>query len=113
MNLIAVPIDEHTKVYIEAIVDDNGNGVFSNASSGTGNRIFEKAKGYLDEKMLQIRAFVNNIVNCIENSDNKPDELEVEFAIKFSTEAGAIISSVGSEAGITVKLKWSNTKNGD
>ena len=36
----------------------------------------------------------------------KPDEFEVEFAVKFSADAGIIISSIGTESSVTVKMKW-------
>ena len=36
----------------------------------------------------------------------RPDELELEFGIKFAADAGIIISSISSEANLTVKMKW-------
>jgi NTP-dependent ternary system trypsin peptidase co-occuring protein len=37
-----------------------------------------------------------------------PDEIGLEFGIKFSAKAGAILASVDSEATFKVSLKWTN-----
>ncbi|MCK7576896.1 MAG: hypothetical protein MZV65_14195 [Chromatiales bacterium] len=39
---------------------------------------------------------------------NTPTEIGLEFGVKFSAKAGAIIASVDSEAVFKVSLKWSN-----
>lgn len=112
-NIIAVRLDENMTIFIEAFnnVANKDKGLFSQATSGNGSRVIEKTKEFLDEKMLEIKAFSNRIAHALETIDNRPDEFEVEFAVKFGTEAGIIISSVNSEASLTIKLKWSKDKN--
>ena len=42
---------------------------------------------------------------------NTPDEIGLDFGIKFSAQAGAIFASVDSEATFKVSLKWKNPKS--
>lgn len=39
---------------------------------------------------------------------NQPDEIGLEFGIKFNARLGAIFTSVDSEATFKVSLKWAN-----
>ena len=41
---------------------------------------------------------------------NTPDEIGLEFGVKFNASAGAILASVDSEATFKVGLKWKNSK---
>jgi hypothetical protein len=92
---------------LEATKDDILSGdevLFSQVDSS--GQVVQKTKSFLDDALGQIKAFSNGIANSIKSIDAKPDEFEVTFAVKFSANAGVIISSVSSEASISVKLKW-------
>ena len=39
---------------------------------------------------------------------NTPEEITLEFGVKFNAKAGAILASVDSEATFKVSLKWTN-----
>jgi hypothetical protein len=41
------------------------------------------------------------------------DEIELEFGIKLSAEAGAIFASAGLEANYKVTLRWHSERNGN
>jgi hypothetical protein len=36
----------------------------------------------------------------------KPNEIELQFGLKLTAEAGWLVSKVGGEAGFEIKLKW-------
>jgi hypothetical protein len=40
-----------------------------------------------------------------------PNEIKVEFELKLSTEAGAIVAASGIEANYKVTLKWKRKEN--
>ena len=42
---------------------------------------------------------------------NTPDEIGLEFGVKFNASAGAFLASAGSEATFKVSLKWKNEKS--
>lgn len=109
-NFIEVQLDDQTKIYLETAKEDinkGEGGLFAPVASN--GRIIEKAKDFLDGAFDQIRTFSTSIARSINNLDVAPDEFEVEFAVKFAADAGIIISSVSSEASITIKLKWSKS----
>jgi hypothetical protein len=109
-NLIEVTLDENSKIYLEVSQESikKSDGQFVPVAS-SGEKVIQKAKDYLDDNLNKIKVFSSSIANSIKSLDFAPNELEVEFGVKFAADAGIIISSISSEANITIKLKWSKT----
>lgn len=106
-QLMEVIWDENTKFYFE--VDNlRSTGVRRNVSSV--ENVLQKSKDYLEKAFEQIGAFSGGIIQKMEQTEFAPDEIEVEFGIKFTADVGVVFSSAGSEAGITVKVKWSKSE---
>lgn len=109
-KLLEISTDNNTKIYIEAtdyqISNDMDPLMVPVASE---EKIIKKAKDYLENSIEQIKIFSNSMANAIKNLDVCPDEFEVEFAVKLATDIGVIISSIGAEANLTVKMKWQKT----
>lgn len=107
VNFIEVQLDNNTTIYLETSPNDiqrtEGKLLAPVASKG---HVIEKTKDFLDNAFNQIKTFSNEIANVIHKLDVVPDEFEVSFGVKFSADAGIIISSVSSETSIAVKLKW-------
>ena len=110
-NLIEIQLDDESKIYLETretyVKSDDGN-LFTQVA--TKNKIIEKGKDFLDNSFNQIKAFSSKIANSIKSLDTVPDEIEVEFLVNFTADAGIIISSVSSQAGIAIKLKWTKLR---
>ena len=109
-NLTVVSLDEDTNIYLETVnaeVQSGDDSLFQLASCG--EKIIKKSKEYLEDAFNQIKVFSNGIVDSIKSMDARPDEFEIEFSVKFAAEGGIVISSVSSEASISVKLKWKKT----
>lgn len=102
-DLIEVQLDNGMKIFIEANQVDESDDLLEHVST---NRIITKTKAFLTEAFDQIKAFSNGISETVNDMEFRPDEFEVEFAVKFSADVGIIISSVGTESSITVKMKW-------
>lgn len=102
-NLIEVQLDNGMKIFIEASRVDESDDLLEHVSA---NKIITKTKEFLTEAFNQVKAFSNGISESISTMEFKPDEFEVEFAVKFSADAGIIISSIGTESSVTVKMKW-------
>ncbi len=66
----------------------------------------QKSAEALDKAMGTIKKMAQRTLDTIDTLTNKPTEVEVEFGIKVDVAAGAIISKVGGEGNIKVKLKW-------
>lgn len=106
-NLIEISMDNSTKLYIEvadAPFFDGSDPLLVPVASG--EKVTKKAKDFLEDSLTQIKNFSNGIAEAIKAADIQPDEFELAFGIKFSADAGIIISSISSEANLTVKMKW-------
>ena len=101
-KFIQVPLDDQTMIYLEAsdALTGEHDPMYEPA---TGSKIIAKTKSYLDEVLLQVKLFSSSIADSIRNIS---DEVEVEFSVKLAADAGIVITSVSTEASITVKLKW-------
>ena len=106
-DLIKIQLDNGTSIYLETAQIDRSDDLLDPV---TGNRVIQKTKAFLAETFDQNKEFSGGISESIDRMDFRPDELEVEFAVKFSADAGIIISSIGTEANITVKMKWEKSK---
>ena len=106
-NLIEIKLNEETKILIETSEIGVSDDLLEHVS---GNNIIKKTQNFLSDALEQIKAFSDKLSETINKIEFKPDELEIEFAVKFSADSGIIISTIGTEANITVKMKWNKTK---
>lgn len=58
-----------------------------------------------------LSTFINSIISSsynvfVENSDNKPNEMEMKFGIKFSIEGNIYLAKSSNETNFEVTLKW-------
>lgn len=73
-----------------------------------------KSAEALDSSMGTIRYMANRVTSTMDSlGDVRPDEVTVEFGIKFDAEAGAVIAKAGLEASLRVELVWKGNKEGD
>ena len=107
-NLIEISLDENTKIYIESATSDIFDGrQFKDVRNSGG--IITKANDYFEEALNQIKVFANGVASSVKELSSSPNEIELEFAVKFAAEAGIVVTSLSSEANITIKLKWSDS----
>ena len=108
-KLISVQLDKDTKIYLETadICTSKKDPMLEEA--GAGDWVIDKTKEYFDKVLSQIKVFSSSIADSIKNIS---EEVEVEFSVKLAADAGIVISSVSTEASITVKLKWEKPQNG-
>ena len=105
-KLISIPLDDETTIFLEAsnLLCNESDPMLEEA--GAGERVIEKSGEYLDLALRQIKKFSASISESVKGIS---DEVEVEFSVKLSADAGIIISSISTEASVTVKLKWTNS----
>lgn len=106
-RMISVQLDDDTKIYLETLdIHTNRNDPMYEEAGAT-EWVLDKSKEYLDTVLSQLRVFSLSVSDSIRNIS---DEVEVEFSMNFSTDAGIVISSMSTEAAISVKLKWEKPK---
>ena len=57
-----------------------------------------------------IKPLLQGISAAVREVDIRPDELELSFGIKLTASAGVVLTKLGSEATINLKMKWTNKK---
>ncbi len=74
-----------------------------------GDEGIQKAETRFTEAIDRIRPAAEALLNSFREM-NTPDEIGLDFGVKFSAKAGAVFASVDSEATFKVSLKWKNVK---
>ena len=99
-KLIEIALNSGEKIFIET--EDNS----PRQSVSAGSNIVRESEQYLERSLAQIRAFAGKISESVKAIPIRPDEFEVEFNGKFTAEAGIVFTSLSSEAGVTITLRW-------
>ena len=69
----------------------------------------EKADSLFVDAVDRIKPAAEVILNAFREM-NTPDEIALEFGLKFNAKTGVIFASADSEATFKVSLKWTNDK---
>jgi len=73
---------------------------------GSASEAVVKADETFADALRRIGPTSSAIVERFRDLPQRPDEIEVEFGIKVSAEAGAIIARASGEANFRVVLRW-------
>lgn len=65
-----------------------------------------KSAQALGKAMGAIQVLANRTTAAIDKLPKKPKEFELEFGIKIDAEAGALVSKVGGEGNLRIKMVW-------
>ncbi len=69
----------------------------------------EKAESRFADAMAQVKPAAEVVLKTFREM-NTPDEIGLEFGLKFKAKTGVIFASADSEATFKVSLKWTNEK---
>lgn len=95
-------IDENATVIVEFSSRTGGFGEVSSSPEDLARRSAEA----LDKAMDTIHHMARRVNATIKQLADPPAEVEVDFGIKFTSEAGAVIAKAGVDCSINVKLTW-------
>jgi hypothetical protein len=70
----------------------------------------QRAARTFDESVRAIQPAAEVLLQTMSGLSNSPDEIQVEFAIELSAQAGACIATLGSTANFRVSLTWRPAK---
>jgi len=104
-QIIEYPLQDGTSVLIE-VADDGQQGNWRDASTET---VLSRANDTLESAIERVKPAAQAIISRLSTLSERPTEIELEFGIKFSAQAGAIIASGSVEANYVVKLKWTQS----
>lgn len=97
---------EGQPVYVEAEVSESDD--MQRVSRGGQNEP-EKAKSRFADAVAGIKPAAELMLNALQEM-NTPDEIGLEFGLKFTAKTGVVFASADSEATFKVSLKWTNPK---
>jgi hypothetical protein len=72
-----------------------------------GENSLARACRTFDSALEGIRSAAESALAVFRNGDLKPDGVELEFGVKITAEAGAVIAKSAVEGHLIVKLSWS------
>ena len=80
---------------------------------GAADKIMACGKNLIRDAVEGIQACAEEVAAGIEEIKEKmrPDEVEASLAFKLNAEAGAVITKLGGEAQLQIKLLWRNARS--
>lgn len=99
-GLVEFAMEDGLRIVAEVDDDDPG---FVRAGGG---ELVAKASANIGEVMGALRGMAKTVIENVENLPWKPSEAEMEIGIKLNAKAGAILTSVGGECHVRLKLAW-------
>ncbi|WP_339133975.1 MAG: CU044_2847 family protein [Candidatus Electrothrix sp. GW3-4] len=105
-ELIAFEMDGQP-VYVEAEVSEKEK---MQRVSRSGKTEPVQAESRFTEAVERIKPAAEVVLKAFREM-NTPDEIGLEFGLKFNAKAGVVFASTDSEATFKVTLKWNNPKS--
>jgi len=103
-EVLEFQLADGTPVFIES---GAGSGGAKLRRVGRGDGKSEQVDQRFEDAVARIRPAAQVLLDSLKDL-NSPEEIGLEFGIKFSASAGAIFASVDSEAAFKVSIKWKN-----
>lgn len=97
-------------VVVEVDSKDPG---FRSVARGDGGEVHD-VQGRFESALDNVRGAAVSALHTFRTTALDPDQIELEFGVKLSAVAGAVIAKTAAEGHLTVKLTWSrgDARNG-
>lgn len=79
--------------------------------SRTPGQAIHDVKGRFEDALENVRNAAVSALKTFRDEVLNPDEVEIEFGVKFNAEAGAVIAKTSAEGHLAVKLTWSRSES--
>jgi hypothetical protein len=103
-KLVEFPLDDGTVVLVEVDEPEPEAGLVQ------AGLVFGDVKQTFEEGLDKTKSLAGKIIAKFRGLHDSPDEIELEFGLKLSTEVGVFLASAGMEANYTVTLTWKKDK---
>ena len=100
-RLVEFPLEDGTTMLVE--IDELEQGGLVKASF---SEKIAKAQMTLEKSLEKVQPAAQFVIAQLRKLHDAPDEVQVSFGLKLSSDAGAVLASAGAEANYTVTLKW-------
>ncbi|ANP54842.1 hypothetical protein J2Z21_001504 [Streptomyces griseochromogenes] len=107
-RLMEFTTEDGAVVMVEATEGASGTRLVSRGEGGPAAQTARTFEGALDG----VRAAAHSALRVFRDGSLRPDSVELEFGVKLSAEAGAVIAKGAAEGQLVVKLSWSSKDTG-
>jgi hypothetical protein len=104
-QLLQFELEDGSSIFVE--VSEGPGEAYGPRRVGRGVEASEQAVQRFNETIARVRPAAEAVLKTFQGL-NTPDEIALEFGIKFNATAGVVLASVDSEATFNVSLKWTN-----
>ena len=102
-------IDEHAPILVEfAPAPTRGGEVMRTALPSSPADLAQQSEKAIDSAMSTIHAVAQRVTATIDAISDRPSTVEVDFGLKLTAGAGALVASASTEASFIVKLTWTH-----
>lgn len=98
-------MDDGTPVYVEVAQADGYDAERVSRGGESVQRGFIEAETRFTETISRVKPAAEYVLNAFREM-NAPDQITLDFGVKFNAKAGAVLASVDSEATFKVSLMW-------
>jgi hypothetical protein len=105
-SLIEFPVannNESIVVEIEISEDTTSSGPIR---AGRTTETIHKAEQTFEEALSKIKPAATAVISTLRDLPNPPTETRVQFGVKLTASAGAVLASAGIDANYTITLTW-------
>ncbi|GAA2569681.1 CU044_2847 family protein [Streptomyces lienomycini] len=100
-GLVEFKTEDGVRVVVEGVEDEDGARLVSRGDGPA------RAARTFEESLDGVRAAAASALRVFRDGSLRPDSVELEFGVKLSAEAGAVIAKGSAEGHLVVKLSWS------
>ncbi|MFG1780122.1 CU044_2847 family protein [Micromonospora sp. NPDC049048] len=106
-ELMRVRTEDGAEVVFEVDQREAGFG-----EAGVGDEMIEARKRF-ESGLREINLAAQKALATFRDSVHRPNDIEIEFGVNFTAQAGAVFAKTGVDAHLTVKLSWSGNPDGE
>ncbi|MEU4979544.1 CU044_2847 family protein [Streptomyces sp. NPDC021969] len=100
-GLVEFKTEDGVRVVVEGVEDEDGARLVSRGDGPA------RAARTFEDSLDGVRAAAASALRVFRDGSLKPDAVELEFGVKLSAEAGAVIAKGSAEGHLVVRLSWS------
>ncbi|MFE0367308.1 MULTISPECIES: CU044_2847 family protein [Streptomyces] len=100
-ELVEFKTEDGVRVVVEGVEDEDGARLVSRGDGPA------RAARTFEDSLDGVRAAAASALRVFRDGSLRPDAVELEFGVKLSAEAGAVIAKGSAEGHLVVRLSWS------
>jgi len=99
-QMVEFPLESGGSIWVEVETAPSA------PSRGGAEKLLTTAGPTFEAALENVQPIANTIIAKLKNLTTTPDQIQVEFGLKLTAQAGAILASASGEANLKVGLTW-------